>query len=93
MATLTKAKVGGEDALKLLDNILRSKRISIITVEDGEILEDARGKFRKHEGIRGMSFTDCTTLTIQERMKIDCMLELRFKSSAICPKAARRKIQ
>ena len=86
LATLTKAKVGGEEAVNLLEYILRSKKISIVSVEAGETLEDARGRFRKHEGIRGMSFTDCTTLAIQERMKINSLLSFDSNFRPLVPK-------
>lgn len=74
--TLTKAKIGGEEAVKLADSILRSTKVSVINVEDrdGKMLKDALASFRKHREIRGLSFTDCTTLSIQEKMKIGTVL-------------------
>ena len=73
-ATLTKAKVGGEEAVRLVDGIIQSKIISVIEVENGEILENTRKKFSKHKEMKGLSFTDCTTLTIQEKLKIHSVL-------------------
>lgn len=84
-ATLTKAKVGGEEAVRLVDGISRSKKISVVS-EDGATLEVAREKFGKHRTMRGLSFTDCTTLAIRERMKINSILSFDSNFRPFVPK-------
>ena len=73
--TLAKTRIGGKQALNLAENILQSKKISILKIEErADILEDALSKFRKHSDMRGLSFTDCTTLALLERLKTKYVL-------------------
>ena len=72
----------GEEAVRLADYILNSKKIEILEVDEegdddkklGKILEGALTKFKKNSEMRGLSFTDCTTLALLEKMKIKCIL-------------------
>jgi predicted nucleic acid-binding protein len=69
--TLAKAKLGGPEAVRLAESILQSKKITKVNVnEDENIFRDSFERFKEHLDVRGLSFTDCTTLILRERMKI-----------------------
>jgi predicted nucleic acid-binding protein len=73
--TLTKAKMSGPDAVRLSEDITRSKRIARLNVDEDEmVFRDALTMFREHSGVRGLSFTDCTTLVLGRRLKIGTLL-------------------
>ncbi|MGA2664062.1 MAG: PIN domain-containing protein [Nitrososphaerales archaeon] len=71
--TLTKAKMGGPDAVRLADDIMGSKRIARLDVDEATV-RDALATFRDRSDVRGLSFTDCTTLALVERMKVGTLL-------------------
>jgi len=73
--TLAKARIGGREANELGEYILASKKIMMVKVEDKEdILQNAMEKFRRYSNVEGLSFTDCTTLSLQERLGIESLL-------------------
>lgn len=73
--TLTKAKMSGKDAVRLSEDIAGSKRITRLNVDrDETIFRDALARFKKHSDVRGLSFTDCTTLVLAERLEISTLL-------------------
>lgn len=73
--TLTKAKIGGTDAARLSENIMGSKRTTKLSVDEDEmVFRDALTRFKEHSDVRGFSFTDCTTLVLQEKLKIGTLL-------------------
>jgi predicted nucleic acid-binding protein len=73
--TLAKAKLGGPQAVKLADSILASKKIEKIGVDrNGDAFDDSLGLFKEHVDVRGLSFTDCTTLVLTDRMHIETLL-------------------
>jgi predicted nucleic acid-binding protein len=83
--TLTKSKIGGEKAINLAQYILDSERIRILTIDEkvqqdrekkklGRGLVDSFEIFKKNHEMRGLSFTDCTTLFLLSRMKLKCIL-------------------
>lgn len=93
--TLAKAKLGGNKAVELAEYILNSKKITLLSVEDlnkahdtklGKTLNDALSKFKKHSEMRGLSFTDCTSLTLLEGMKIKCVLSFDGNFRSFAPK-------
>ena len=80
--TLTKAKMSGPDAVRLSEDITGSKRISKLNVDaDEAIFREALVRFKEHSDVRGLSFTDCTTLVLGEKMRISTLLSFdrRFK--------------
>jgi uncharacterized protein len=89
--TLAKAKIGGDKAVELAEYILNSKRIGILAVDDvgenklGKTLEEALKRFKKHSGMRGLSFTDCTTAALLEKMKIKCILSFDSNFRSFVP--------
>ncbi len=73
--TLAKAKLGGKEAVRLAESITRSKRITMVKVdEDEKTLQASLEEFKEHSDVRGLSFTDCTTLVLRKRMKIGILL-------------------
>jgi len=73
--TLTKAKLGGREAVKLADSVTSSRRITTVRVEENDdVLGSAFEKFRRLLRVRGLSFTDCTTLALGEKMGIRTLL-------------------
>jgi len=73
--TLTKSRVGGAEAARLMDDILGSRKITIVRVErDERTFSDSMAKFKQHREVEGLSFTDCTTLVLREKMKIATLL-------------------
>ncbi len=73
--TLTKVKMSGPHAVRISEHIIGSKRITKLDVDKDEtIFKDALSRFKKHSDVRGLSFTDCTTLVLGERLKIGTLL-------------------
>jgi predicted nucleic acid-binding protein len=73
--TLTKAKMSGPDAVRLSEDITGSKRITKLKVDEDEVVfQDALTRFKEHSEVRGLSFTDCTTLVLGDRLKIGTLL-------------------
>ncbi len=89
--TLTKAKMSGRDAVRVSDDMTGSKRIAKLDVDSDEtIFKDALLRFEKHSEMRGLSFTDCNTLVLGERLKGRHAAELRQSPRALCTHAAWR---
>ncbi len=73
--TLAKAKLGGQEAIRLAGDMLESKKITRLKVdEDENVLRDSLETFRRHSEVKGLSFTDCTTLVLRDRMKIGALM-------------------
>lgn len=73
--TLTKVKMGGHHAVRLANDITQSRKITRLKVDDDQtVIRDAMDQFKRHSDVRGLSFTDCTTLVLRERLKIDILL-------------------
>ena len=84
--TLTKAKMGGADAVRLSEDITSSNKITKLNVDGDEtILRDALAKFKEYSDVRGLSFTDCTTLVLGERLKIGVLLSFDESFKAFVP--------
>ncbi|MDH2902243.1 MAG: PIN domain-containing protein [archaeon] len=93
--TLVKAKIGGDMAVELAEYVIGSKRIEILKVDEesndhdtklGKTLHDAVERFKKHRGMRGLSFTDCTTIVLSEKMKIGCILSFDGNFQSFVPR-------
>ncbi len=73
--TLAKAKLGGREAVRLAESILRSKKITTVNVDENEgNFRQSLERFKERLDVRGLSFTDCTTLVLIERMKIGTLI-------------------
>ena len=73
--TLAKAKLGGPEARRLAESILQSKKITRVNVDEEEsTFQDSFARFKEHLDVRGLSFTDCTTLVLSERLKIGTLV-------------------
>jgi predicted nucleic acid-binding protein len=85
--TLTKARIGGAEALNLADKLTKSKEIEILRVEEKEdTLVKALERFRKFLDVEGMSFTDCTTLVLIDERQIDALLTFDRNFKSVVPK-------
>ncbi len=84
--TLTKARIGGSLAIRVAERIQSSRKITVLKVEEREeVLTASFGKFKKYSDMRGLSFTDCTTLALQDNHKIECLLTFEENFRLLVP--------
>ncbi len=85
--TLAKARIGGREAVDLSEKILESEKIVMLGVEErAEILSDALGKFKKYSDLKGLSFTDCTTLSLRENHAIHYLMSFERNFKPLVPR-------
>lgn len=87
LLTFTKMRVGANKAIDLAETLRTSNKITTLKVEEKpEILADAFVKFRKYADVTGLSFTDCTTLTLRETNKIGSLLSFERNFRTLVPR-------
>ncbi len=85
--TLTKSKLGGREAVRLAESLRNSKRISTIAVEGRTDAADvAFERFKEHWAVRGLSYTDCTTIALVEKMELKVVLSFDKGFRSLVPK-------
>lgn len=85
--TLAKARIGGKEAVWLADEIIRSKKIVTLKVEERDDISGlAMEKFRKYSSVKGISFTDCTSLSLMKSLDIECLLSFERNFKPLVPK-------
>jgi len=73
--TLAKTRMGGSEAVRLAESIIGSKKITVVKVEqEEEAFGESLARFKEHSDVRGLSFTDCTTIVLGEKMKISALM-------------------